>query len=118
MAKLNSKSRRLQSPRGLLRVARLQANLDLPANWAPPGNRDCPFLRAGFSTRRQRSRRCGVLLLVVLSLLVLFSLMALTYAIVAGNFRRGVQQAHKLEQRADNPRDTLDEALRRLSTGR
>lgn len=59
--------------------------------------------------RRKPTRR-GVILLVVLSLIVLFTLIAVTYAIVASQFKMTARAAAKLEIVGDPPRKDLDMA--------
>jgi hypothetical protein len=57
------------------------------------------------------SSRRGVLLLVVLSLLVLFSLVAVTFVLVAGRYYDAARNQIKVEQTGDNPKQLLDEVL-------
>jgi hypothetical protein len=59
--------------------------------------------------RRKPTRR-GVILLVVLSLIVLFTLIAVTYAIVASQYKMTARAAAKLEVVGDDPRNDLDRA--------
>lgn len=59
--------------------------------------------------RRKPTRR-GVILLVVLSLIVLFTLIAVTYAIVASQYKMTARAAAKLEIVGDPPRKDLDMA--------
>ena len=59
---------------------------------------------------RGRSRR-GVLLLVVLSLLVLFSLVAVTFVLVAGQYRKSSRSATRSEQYGDDPQKQIDEVF-------
>ena len=60
--------------------------------------------------KRSRRRKRGVVLLVVISLLALFVLIGVTYAIVAGNYRRGAQAVQRAKQWDDDPRDYLERA--------
>lgn len=60
-----------------------------------------------------RARR-GVLLLVVLSLLVLFALIGVTFVLVAGQARRGARSDARNEQYGDDFRKQLDEGLAQL----
>jgi len=54
------------------------------------------------------SKRRGVILLVVLSLIVLFTLIAVTYAIVAGQYKLSAAASAKLQLVGDPPRKDLD----------
>ncbi|MGE0697135.1 MAG: hypothetical protein AB7O59_23700 [Pirellulales bacterium] len=56
-------------------------------------------------------RRRGVLLLVVLSLLVLFAMITVTFVLVAGQYRRMSRAAGKVELVGDDPSRQLDEAF-------
>ncbi|MFM7070675.1 MAG: hypothetical protein ACKO38_02635 [Planctomycetota bacterium] len=56
----------------------------------------------------QPSKRRGVILLVVLSLIVLFTLIAVTYAIVAGQYKLSAAASAKLQLVGDSPRKDLD----------
>ncbi len=58
---------------------------------------------------RGASCRRGVLLLVVLSLLVLFILIAVTFVLIAGQYRRSSRAAGRAEQYGDDPQKQLDE---------
>ena len=55
-----------------------------------------------------------MLLLVVLSLLVLFTMIAVTFVLVAGQYRRSSRAAGRAEQYGDDPRKQLDEAFNQL----
>ena len=60
------------------------------------------------------SRRRGVLLLVVLSLLVLFALISVTFVLIAGQYRRSSRSAARAEQYGDDPRKQLDEVFAQI----
>lgn len=60
---------------------------------------------------RQPRKRRGIVLLVVVSLLVLFVLAGLTYAIVASQYRMAAETASRREQLGDDPRKQLDTVL-------
>lgn len=62
-----------------------------------------------FKHRIQRRR--GIVILVVLSLLVLFVLLAVTFAIVAGQYRLAAESHSREEQLGDPPRRVLDRAF-------
>ena len=62
-------------------------------------------------------RRRGVLLLVVLSLLVLFSLMGLTFLLVAGRYYKTTKRSLSNEQVGSNPRSLCDEVLAQVVRG-
>ena len=72
-------------------------------------------LRRGV-TRRSATRR-GVLLLVVLSLLVLFSLVGLTFVLVASRYYDTVKRSLRNEQVGSSPRDLCDDVLAQLVRG-
>lgn len=59
-------------------------------------------------------RRRGVVILVVLSLLVLFVLLAVTFAIVAGQYNRAATAQARVELLGDPPQKQLDGALYQL----
>ena len=61
----------------------------------------------------QHDRR-GVLLLVVLSLLVLFALISVTFVLIAGQYRRSSRSAARAEQYGDDPRKQLDEVFAQI----
>ena len=58
-----------------------------------------------------------MLLLVVLSLLVLFSLMGLTFLLVAGRYYKTTKRSLSNEQVGSNPRSLCDEVLAQLVRG-
>ena len=58
--------------------------------------------------------RHGVLMLVVLCILMLFTLMALTYLMVATQYAEGARSIATVERSGDDPRSELDEAFRQL----
>ena len=60
---------------------------------------------------RSARRRRGVVLLVVLSLLVLFVIVGLTFALVASVYRGGAEQAARSADREDDHTDELDRAM-------
>ena len=62
---------------------------------------------------RTRPRR-GVLLLVVLSVLLMFVVLALTYLMVATQYFEGASVSASLERSADDPRGELEEAFLQL----
>jgi len=55
-----------------------------------------------------------VLLLVVLSLLVLFAMIAVTFVLVAGQYRRTSRAAGRAEQSGDDPQRQVDEVFSQL----
>ncbi len=63
------------------------------------------------------SRRRGVIILIVLCLLVLFGLVAVSFAIVAGQYLRSSRAANRVEQFGDSPNTLLDEALYQVLVG-
>ncbi len=63
------------------------------------------------------SPRRGVLLLVVLSLLMLFSLIAVTFVLVAGRHYDATRYAIRNEQVGDDPRQLLDEVFAQCIRG-
>ncbi len=63
------------------------------------------------------TRRRGVIILIVLCLLVLFSLIAVSFAIVAGQYLRSARAANRLEQHGDPPSVLLDMAVYQVLTG-
>jgi hypothetical protein len=65
------------------------------------------------ATARPRGRR-GVLLLVVLSMLVLFSLIAVTFVLVSSQYRRSSTAAGRAEQYGDDYRRQLDEVFAQI----
>lgn len=60
--------------------------------------------------RRTQSRR-GVVILIVLSLLVLFVLLVVTFAIVAGQYRRAAQAVGRREWLGEDPQKTADRVM-------
>ncbi len=66
---------------------------------------------------RPRRDRRGILLLVVLSLLVLFSMVTVTFMLVAGQYKRMSRIAGKVEMVGNDPRKQLDEAFGQLARG-
>ena len=71
------------------------------------------------TSRTQRStqsprRRRGVLLLVVLSMLVLFLLMGLTFVVVGTSYKDASESFAKIERTGDSPRKELDSAMYQL----
>ena len=65
----------------------------------------------------RRPLRRGVLLLVILGLLAMFGLVAVTFVITAGHFRRSSQALHRLDQYRDDPKSLLDEAFAQCVRG-
>ena len=59
----------------------------------------------------RRKPRSGVLLLVVLSLLVLFTLATLTFLVVAKRYKAAAANQPNYERVGDNPRQELDSAM-------
>ena len=80
----------------------------------PPQTRTVP--RRATNTQRRPARR-GVLLLIVLSLLVLFVLIGVTFVVVAGQYTRAAKAYAKHEQKGDRPQQELDDALMMLLRG-
>ncbi|MFM8250417.1 MAG: hypothetical protein ACKOBW_02340, partial [Planctomycetota bacterium] len=60
------------------------------------------------TTRPRLEDRRGVVLLIVISLLMLFSLVAVTFAIVAGQFKHAAVASAKVELVGDPPKKDLD----------
>jgi hypothetical protein len=60
---------------------------------------------------RKLKRRRGVVILVVLSLLVLFTLLVVTYAIVSGQYRRAAEAFARQELLGVQPQKDLDRAF-------
>ncbi len=60
--------------------------------------------------RRPQPRR-GVVILIVLSLLVLFVLLVVTFAIVAGQYRRAAQAVGRREWLGEDPQKTADRVM-------
>ncbi len=89
-----------------------QPATSLVCNQQPTTNnqqlRSCP--------RRGQERR-GVLLLVVLSLLVLFAMITVTFVLVASQYRRMSRAAGKVELVGNDPRKLLDEAFGQIVRG-
>ncbi|MCO6456738.1 MAG: hypothetical protein J5I93_15675 [Pirellulaceae bacterium] len=61
--------------------------------------------------KHRAKRKRGIVLLVVISLLALFVLIGVTYAIVAGQYRRAAQAGQRFKEWDDDPRDYLDRAF-------
>jgi hypothetical protein len=59
----------------------------------------------------------GVLLLVILGLLAMFGLVAVTFVITTGHFRRSSQALHRVDQYRDDPKALLDEAFAQCVRG-
>ncbi|MCA9172323.1 MAG: hypothetical protein KDB23_31880, partial [Planctomycetales bacterium] len=66
---------------------------------------------------RSRKPRRGVLLLIVLSLLVLFVLIGITFIVVAGMYTRAAQANARHELKGDSPLRELDDAALQLLRG-
>ena len=62
-------------------------------------------------------RRRGVLLLVILGLLAMFGLVAVTFVITTGHFRRSAQALQRVDQFRDDPKALLDEAFAQCVRG-
>jgi len=60
---------------------------------------------------RKNKRRRGVVILIVLSLLVLFTLLVVTYAIVSGQYRRAAEAFARQELLGVHPQKDLDRAF-------
>ncbi len=75
-----------------------------------------PGLKATQCRMSLRERR-GVLLLVVLSLLMLFSLVAVTFVLVSSRHYETTRYAVKNEQTGDDPRDLLDNVFAQCVRG-
>ena len=79
---------------------------------------DLEFRRPGTSRPRAAARpRRGVLLLVVLSLLILFSLIAVTFVLVAGRYYDTARNSVRMEQTGDNPQRLLEDVLAQCVRG-
>ena len=74
-------------------------------------------MKPTLKTRRGARRRRGILLLMILSLLVLFVLVGVTFIIVADQYADGAKIFGKLEQTGDSPERQLDEAMHQLLRG-
>jgi len=66
---------------------------------------------------RRNKRRRGIVILVVLSLLVLFVLLAVSFAIVAGQYRRAAEAYARAERRGDSPDVVADRVMYELVRG-
>ena len=82
-----------------------------------PAPLPCPAPSARVTGRRRRHERRGVLLLLMLSLLVLFAVLGVTYVLVASQFRRSTTSQPRLEQYAPDYRNQLDDAAMILFRG-
>jgi hypothetical protein len=67
-------------------------------------------------TRRRKPQR-GILLLIVLSLLVLFILIGITFIVVAGQYTRAAKAFARHDLRGDDPQRELDQAAELLLRG-
>ena len=67
--------------------------------------------------KRQRASRRGVLLLIVLSLLVLFVLIAVTFVVVATQYTSAAKAYSRHELKGDDPSKELDAAVYMLLRG-
>ncbi len=65
----------------------------------------------------RRKRQRGVLLLIVLSLLVLFVLIGITFIVVAGQYTKAAKAYSRHELKGDPPAKELDGALMQLLRG-
>lgn len=68
-------------------------------------------------TRGRRQPRRGVLLLIVLSLLVLFVLLGLTFIVTSGQFRRAAGNAVRQERSGDAPQQLMQIAIHQMLRG-
>ncbi len=86
-------------------------------------NASCSSFSSSYSLQptayglRRTPRRRGILLLVVLSLLVLFAMIAVTFMLLAGNYRKVSLAASKAELVGDDPRREIDDAFGQLIRG-
>lgn len=71
---------------------------------------------AGNRSTRRGARR-GVILLVVLGLLALFTLVTITFVVSSSQHRRGAVAAHRVEQLGDPPEALLNAALYQVIRG-
>jgi len=67
--------------------------------------------------RSSSKRNRGVVLLIVLSLLVLFTILAVTFVVVAAGYREGAVAASRYRRVGDDPRKLLDSAAYALVRG-
>jgi len=75
---------------------------------------------AGASPSRgsgRRSKRRGVLLLIVLALLAMFALLGLSFVVITGQARRGSEALSKADQYADPPELLLNDAAAQVLRG-
>lgn len=72
---------------------------------------------AGRAWRGRRRHRRGVLLLVVLSILVLFVVIAVTFVLIAGQNRRSLRSESVAERYTNDPQKQCDEAAYQVFRG-
>ena len=65
----------------------------------------------------RRNQKRGVVLLIVLSLLVLFILVGVTFVVVAGHYRRGAESVARYGRAGDDPRKLFEIAAKQLIRG-
>ena len=68
-------------------------------------------------TRKPKRNRRGALLLVVLSMLVLFALIALTFVVVAGSFNRSAKSAGRIGLTDDEGKQLIERAFLEIVRG-
>src|SRR5687767_3138188 len=66
---------------------------------------------------RRRSDRRGAVLLIVLSLLVIFVLIGITFVLVASRYNRTARDYAKVDTQGDPPRKLFEETLSQLLVG-